>query len=73
VGLGERNNKHRNPKPQVEAKYNDNRQASARNAGYEEVACRVKSSENIEAGKTSTDGTSSRARSGHDHIVGGGE
>jgi hypothetical protein len=60
VGPGGRKNKHNNPGPQAEEKDNEHHRASERDAGYEEVAGRVKSCTDTEAGKTGPDGTSPR-------------
>jgi hypothetical protein len=52
VGPGRRKSKHNYPRPQAEAEDNEYHRASERNTRYEEVAGRVKSSTDAEAGKT---------------------
>jgi len=69
VRPGGRNNKCNNPGPQVEAKDNEHHRTSERNVGYEEAACRVKSSADTELGKTDAYGTSSRERNIYDRVV----
>jgi hypothetical protein len=57
VGPGGRKDKHHNPGPQVEEKYNEHHRASERNARYEEAVSRDKINADTEARKIGADGT----------------
>jgi hypothetical protein len=72
VGLGRKKHKRNNQRPQAEEEYNEYQRASEWNVRYEEVAGRVKSTVDVEAGKTCVDGTTSRESSADDRVAGGG-